>query len=52
MSELPSEEFENMSDENLRRCLKKLMSLRMAAGMLNDLSPEQIRTFDEAVAGI
>ncbi len=52
MSGLPSEEFDRMPDENLRRCLRKLMSLHMAAGMLNDLSPDQIRTFDEAVAGI
>jgi len=52
MSELSAEEFDKMSDENLRQCLRKLMSLHMAAGMLNDLSQDQIRRFDEAATGI
>jgi hypothetical protein len=52
MSGLTWDEFDKMPDDSLRQRLRKLMSLHMAAGMLNDLSRDQIRIFDEAVTGI
>lgn len=45
------EEFQAISDQELTRRISKLLTLEAVSGTLNDLSPEQIKLFDEAVAG-
>lgn len=45
------EEFRAISDYELTRRIKKLLTLEAVSGTLNDLTPEQIKIFDEAVAG-
>jgi hypothetical protein len=45
------EEFRAISDQQLTRRISKLLTLEAVSGTLNDLSPEQIKLFDEAVTG-
>jgi hypothetical protein len=47
---LPLEKFMSMSDEELRSLVGRQMSLKLVAGMLNDLTPEQMATFNECLA--
>ncbi len=49
--ELSSEDFQAISDYELTRRIKKLLTLEAVSGTLNDLTPEQIKIFDEAVEG-
>ncbi|MEA5572815.1 hypothetical protein [Calothrix sp. UHCC 0171] len=49
--ELPPEEFRAISEHELTRRIKKLLTLEAVSGTLNDLTPEQIKIFDEAVEG-
>jgi hypothetical protein len=49
--ELSPEEFHNISDGELTRRIKKLLTLEAVSGTLNDLTPEQIKIFEEAVEG-
>ena len=46
-----TEEFRAISDYELTRRIKKILTLEAVSGTLNDLTPEQIKIFDEAVAG-
>lgn len=46
---LPFEKFMSMTDEELRKLVGKQMSLELVAGMLNDLTPEQMATFNECL---
>jgi hypothetical protein len=46
---LSLEKFMNMSDEKLRSMVGRRMSLKLVAGMLNDLTPEQMAIFDECL---
>lgn len=50
-SQFSPEEFQAISDQELTRRISKLLTLEAVSGTLNDLSPEQIKLFDEAVAG-
>ncbi|MBW4613822.1 MAG: hypothetical protein KME21_11195 [Desmonostoc vinosum HA7617-LM4] len=45
------EEFRAISDDELTRRIDKLLVLEAVSGTLNDLTPEQIKIFDEAVKG-
>ncbi|MEO1428450.1 MAG: hypothetical protein AAFV71_05160 [Cyanobacteria bacterium J06633_8] len=45
------EEFEAIPDNELIRRIKKLLTLEAVSGTLNDLTPEQIAIYDEAVEG-
>jgi hypothetical protein len=45
------EEFRAIPDYELTRRIDKLLVLEAVSGTLNDLTPEQIRIFDEAVEG-
>ncbi|MDY6901059.1 MAG: hypothetical protein SWZ49_23705 [Cyanobacteriota bacterium] len=49
--EFTSEEFGAISENELIRRIKKLLTLEAVSGTLNDLTPEQIAIFDEAVEG-
>lgn len=49
--ELSSEDFRAISNYELTRRIKKLLTLEAVSGTLNDLTPEQIKIFDEAVEG-
>lgn len=46
-----SEEFIAIPDDELTRRIDKLLVLEAVSGTLNDLTPEQIKIFDEAVEG-
>lgn len=46
-----SEEFRTISDYELTQRIKKLLTLEAVSGTLNDLTPEQIKIFDESVEG-
>ena len=39
----------NISQGELTKRIKSILSLHLVSGMLNDLSPEQMRIFDESV---
>jgi hypothetical protein len=39
----------SISEEKLTKRIKRILSLHLVSGMLNDLSPEQMRIFDESV---
>jgi hypothetical protein len=39
----------NISEEELTKRIKRILSLHLVSGMLNDLTPEQMRIFDESV---
>ncbi|KAF3885562.1 MULTISPECIES: hypothetical protein [Nostocales] len=47
--ELSPEDFRTISEEELTSRIKKLLTLEAVSGTLNDLTPEQIKIFDEAV---
>ncbi len=49
--ELSPEVFRAISDQELRIRIDKLLVLKAVSGTLNDLTPEQLRIFDEAVEG-
>ncbi|MEA5550507.1 hypothetical protein VB713_05860 [Anabaena cylindrica UHCC 0172] len=39
----------SISEEELRKRIKRILSLHLVSGMLNDFTPEQMRLFDESV---
>ncbi|MFM6082814.1 MAG: hypothetical protein ACKPCI_30590, partial [Dolichospermum sp.] len=39
----------SISQEQLTKRIKSILSLHLVSGMLNDLTPEQMRIFDESV---
>ncbi|MFM7406368.1 MAG: hypothetical protein ACKO3K_06820 [Cuspidothrix sp.] len=46
---LTNEQFHQLSDEKLKEHSSFVMSTQMLSGLLDDLTPEQIALFDEAV---
>ncbi|MTJ09298.1 MULTISPECIES: hypothetical protein [unclassified Anabaena] len=46
---LTNEQFNKLSDEKLKEHSSFVMSTQMLSGLLDDLTPEQIAIFDEAV---
>ncbi|WP_071189509.1 hypothetical protein [Trichormus sp. NMC-1] len=46
---LTKEQFNNLSDDKLKENCSFVMSTEIMSGMLDDLTPEQIAIFDEAV---
>lgn len=46
---LSFEEFNNMSEESLKKRCSGIMSTELMAGMLDDLTPEEMAIFDEAI---
>ncbi|WP_066375862.1 MULTISPECIES: hypothetical protein [unclassified Anabaena] len=42
-------DLESISEEELTKRIKRILSLHLVSGMLNDLTPEQMRLFDESV---
>ncbi len=46
---LSFEEFIAISDESLKKRCSGIMSTELIAGMLNDLTPEEMAIFDEAI---
>ena len=50
-SKFSPEEFRAIPDDELTRRIDKLLVLEAVSGTLNDLTPEQIKIFDEAVEG-
>jgi len=42
-------DFYSVSEEELTRRIKSILSLHLVSGMLNDLTPEEMKLFDEAV---
>ena len=46
---LTEEQFHNQSDEELREAFDRIMAAEIAGKMLDDLTPEQIAIFDEAI---
>jgi hypothetical protein len=49
MQHLPFEQFLAVPDHDLKQRIGGLMSLELVAGMLNDLTSEQLKTFDECL---
>ncbi|MBE9215626.1 hypothetical protein IQ247_23650 [Plectonema cf. radiosum LEGE 06105] len=49
--EFSPEEFRAIPDKELTRRIDKLLVLEAVSGTLNDLTPEEIAIFDEAVEG-
>jgi len=49
--DFPSEELQSLPDEELTYRIESILVVKSVSGMLNDLTPEQIRMFDEAVEG-
>ncbi len=45
------EELRAISDDDLTKRINNILTVDSVAGMLDDLTPEQIRMFDEAVEG-
>ena len=39
----------SISEEELMKRIKSILSLHLVSGMLNDLTPEQLQIFDESV---
>ncbi|QJB43379.1 hypothetical protein [Dolichospermum flos-aquae] len=39
----------NISEQELTKRIKRILSLHLVSGMLNDLTPEQMRIFDGSV---
>ena len=39
----------SISEEELTKRIKSILSLHLVSGMLNDLTPEQMQIFDESV---
>jgi len=48
LSEIPSEQF-NIPEEELYKRIRGVLVLEAVSGTLNELTPEQIKDFDEAV---
>lgn len=46
---LPIEEFYNMSNEELKKHCSAIMVTEAVAGTLNELTPEQMAIFDSAI---
>ncbi|NEP09994.1 MAG: hypothetical protein F6K14_07185 [Symploca sp. SIO2C1] len=46
---LPVEEFNTMSEQELKKHCSAIMVTEAVAGTLNELSPEQLAIFDEAI---
>ncbi|MFN6154317.1 hypothetical protein [Anabaena sp. AL09] len=46
---LPIEEFNTMSDQELKKHCSCIMVTEAVAGTLNELTPEQMAIFDEAI---
>lgn len=42
-------DFYSVSEEELTQRIKRVLSLHLVSGMLNDLTPEEMKLFDEAV---
>ncbi|AFY48763.1 hypothetical protein Nos7524_2950 [Nostoc sp. PCC 7524] len=42
-------DLESISEEELTKRIKRILSLHLVSGMLNDLTPEQMQLFDESV---
>ncbi|MBD2251647.1 hypothetical protein [Nostoc parmelioides] len=42
-------DLESISEEELTKRIKSILSLNLVSGMLNDLTPEQMQLFDESV---
>jgi len=49
--QLTPDEMTAIPDNELTRRITKLLTLEAVSGTLNDLTPEQIKIFDEAVEG-
>ncbi|HAI68068.1 MAG TPA: hypothetical protein DCM38_01365 [Gammaproteobacteria bacterium] len=49
MAGIPLEQFLRIADEDLKGRIGRLMSLQLVAGMLNDFTPEQMKTFDDCM---
>ncbi|YAF97803.1 MAG: hypothetical protein AB3A66_09175 [Nodularia sp. CChRGM 3473] len=46
------EEMRAINDYEMSRRIRKILTLEAVSGTLNDLTPEQIATFDAVVSGI
>ena len=42
-------DINSISEEELTKRIKSILSLNLVSGMLNDLTPEQMQIFDESV---
>ncbi|WP_414754206.1 hypothetical protein [Anabaena sp. CCY 9910] len=42
-------DLESISEEELTKRIKRILSLHLVSGMLNDFTPEQMQLFDESV---
>ncbi|MBE9206858.1 hypothetical protein IQ244_10075 [Nostoc sp. LEGE 06077] len=42
-------DINNISEEELTKRVKRILSLHLVSGMLNDFTPEQMKLFDEAI---
>jgi len=42
-------DLNSISEEELTKRIKSILSLNLVSGMLNDFTPEQMRLFDESV---
>ncbi len=42
-------DLNSISEAELTKRIKRILSLHLVSGMLNDFTPEQMRLFDEAV---
>lgn len=42
-------DLHTISEEELTQRIKRILSLHLVLGMLNDLTPEQMKIFDESV---
>lgn len=42
-------DINSISEEELTKRIKSILSLHLVSGMLNDLTPEQMQLFDESV---
>ncbi len=45
------DELQAIADDDLANRIKNILIVESVAGTLNDLTPEQIRMYDEAVEG-
>ncbi len=50
MSRVPLAKLDAIEDGDLKGRVDRLMALKLVSGMLNDLSPEEMKMFDDAVA--
>lgn len=46
---LPTEQLTSITQNELKSRIERVMAIETLAGILNDLSPEQIEAFDEAI---